>query len=113
MVCAEMKVGHGDVWITERGTSFGSQLIVDFAGMGRRGVIYDATHSVPNRDFALPMARTALVAGASGIFMEVHDAPHVAECDGDKQVDLADFENILTELTNLWDFTHNRLPHLS
>ena len=87
--------------LTERGTSFGyNTLVVDmisFQTMGRFGVptIYDATHSIQSpgggpggkstggkREYLETLARSAMAAGADGLFMECHPRPHEAKSDG-------------------------------
>jgi 3-deoxy-7-phosphoheptulonate synthase len=45
-------------------------------------VIVDPSHAAGKRDFILPMARAAVVAGADGLIVEVHPAPETALCDG-------------------------------
>jgi 2-dehydro-3-deoxyphosphooctonate aldolase (KDO 8-P synthase) len=104
--------------ITERGTFFGyNRLVVDFAGMRelltlRAPVVFDATHSVQepgggngcsagNRDAAIPLARAALCAGATGLFFEVHPDPDKALCDGPNSLRLSDFEKNVPRLLEL------------
>ena len=88
-------------WLTERGVSFGyNTLVVDmtsFQTMQSFGVpvLFDATHSVQSpgagpggtstggkRENIEVLARAAMAAGASGIFMECHPNPAVAKSDG-------------------------------
>ena len=84
--------GNSRILLTERGTSFGyNTLVNDFRsipimqGIGYP-VIFDATHSVQKpggldsvsggeREFIFPLARAAIAVGADGIFMEVHEGP--------------------------------------
>jgi 2-dehydro-3-deoxyphosphooctonate aldolase (KDO 8-P synthase) len=87
--------------LTERGTSFGyNTLVVDmisFQTMKRFGVptIYDATHSIQSpgggpggkstggkREYLETLARSAMAAGADGLFMECHPRPSEAKSDG-------------------------------
>jgi 2-dehydro-3-deoxyphosphooctonate aldolase (KDO 8-P synthase) len=87
--------------LTERGSSFGyNQLVVDMVSFQvMRGfgvpVIHDATHSVQSpgggaggkstggkREYIETLARAAMAAGASGIFLECHPNPAVAKSDG-------------------------------
>ncbi|MFL5812979.1 MAG: 3-deoxy-8-phosphooctulonate synthase [Bdellovibrionia bacterium] len=87
--------------LTERGTSFGyNTLVVDMIGfqaMQRFGapVIYDATHSIQSpgggaggkstggkREYLEVLARSAMAAGADGLFMECHPRPQQAKSDG-------------------------------
>jgi 2-dehydro-3-deoxyphosphooctonate aldolase (KDO 8-P synthase) len=96
--------GNERVTVTERGSSFGyHNLVVDmrsFAWMQRDGipVIYDVTHSLQlpgaaadgtagAREFAEPLARAAVAAGADGVFLEVHPDPASAKSDRETQLD--------------------------
>jgi 2-dehydro-3-deoxyphosphooctonate aldolase (KDO 8-P synthase) len=95
--------GNERVTVTERGASFGyHNLVVDmrsFAWMQRDGipVIYDVTHSLQlpgaaadgsggQREFAEPLARAAVAAGADGVFLEVHPDPPNARSDRETQL---------------------------
>src|SRR5512141_1236697 len=94
-----ISTGNKNVFITERGTSFGyNNLVVDirsFPILRSLGypVIFDVTHSLQlpggqgtcsggQREFAAPLARAAVAAGVDGLFMEVHPEPGKALCDG-------------------------------
>ena len=91
--------GNENILITERGTCFGyNQLVSDMRSlrvMRTFGfpVVFDASHSVQlpggrgdasdgEREFILPLARGAAAVGVDGIFVEVHDQPDQARCDG-------------------------------
>jgi 2-dehydro-3-deoxyphosphooctonate aldolase (KDO 8-P synthase) len=101
--------------ITERGVMFGyNNLVVDFRGiqiMQQSGcpVIFDATHSVQlpggggtrsggQREFAPILARSAVAAGADGIFLEVHEDPDKALCDGPNSLPLDQLSDLLIQL---------------
>lgn len=101
--------------ITERGVMFGyNNLVVDFRGihiMQQTGcpVIFDATHSVQlpggagnssggQREYAPVLARAAVAAGADGIFLEVHENPDQALCDGPNSLSLEQLPELLTQL---------------
>ncbi|MDR2074980.1 MAG: 3-deoxy-8-phosphooctulonate synthase [Holosporales bacterium] len=107
--------GAHDILLCDRGTSFGyNTLVSDFRGlpiMEQTGcpVVFDATHSIQQpsgegdcsggeRVFAPILARAAVAVGVAGIFMEVHDDPDNAPCDGPNMVYLSDIEQILKEL---------------
>jgi 3-deoxy-7-phosphoheptulonate synthase len=45
-------------------------------------VIVDPSHAAGKREWILPMARAAVVAGADGLIVEVHPSPETALCDG-------------------------------
>jgi 2-dehydro-3-deoxyphosphooctonate aldolase (KDO 8-P synthase) len=91
--------GNRDIWLTERGTTFGyHNLVVDMRSLAilrRFGypVIFDATHSVQlpgaagaassgQPEFIEPLARAAVAVGIEGLFVEVHEAPERALSDG-------------------------------
>jgi 2-dehydro-3-deoxyphosphooctonate aldolase (KDO 8-P synthase) len=101
--------------VTERGTTFGyHNLVADMRSipiMRRFGfpVIFDATHSVQlpggsgdrsggQREFAPVLARSALAAGASGIFVETHPEPERALSDGPNMIPLATMPALLKSL---------------
>jgi 2-dehydro-3-deoxyphosphooctonate aldolase (KDO 8-P synthase) len=110
--------GNENILLTERGTTFGyNNLVVDFRGipiMKENGypVIFDATHSVqiPGgggdsstglRQYIPTLARAAVVAGADGMFMEVHPNPDEAKSDGPNQVPLAQVEELIAQVIKL------------
>ncbi len=101
--------------ITERGVMFGyNNLVVDFRGiqiMQQTGcpVVFDATHSVQlpggagthsggQREFAPVLARAAMAAGADGVFLEVHEDPDKALCDGPNSLPLDQLPGLLVQL---------------
>ncbi len=102
------------IWLTERGSSFGyGNLVVDMTSlvvMRRYGypVIFDATHSVQqpssqqgvtggNRVMVPYLMRAALAVGVDGIFLEVHPDPDHAISDAANQVCLNDIRSILVQ----------------
>ncbi len=110
--------GNSQILLTERGTCFGyNTLVNDFRAipiMKEFGypVIFDATHSVQKpgalegcsggeRQFIVPLAKAAIAAGADGIFMEVHEDPAKALCDGENSLPLGDLPHILTVLKRI------------
>lgn len=101
--------------ITERGVMFGyNNLVVDFRGiniMQQTGcqVVFDATHSVQlpggagnssggQREFAPVLARAAVAAGTDGVFLEVHEDPDKALCDGPNSLTLDQLPDLLVQL---------------
>jgi 2-dehydro-3-deoxyphosphooctonate aldolase (KDO 8-P synthase) len=110
--------GAKEVWITERGTSFGyNTLIVDFTGIDfilrnlRVPVVFDATHSVQkpggngsssggNRDYVPGLARAASALGVQNFFLEVHSNPDSAPSDGANMLRLDDFESVVEDVVN-------------
>ena len=107
--------GNNQIVVTERGTMFGyNNLVVDFRGikiMQDTGwpVVFDATHSIQlpggkgkssggQREFAPILANAAVAAGADGVFMEVHEDPDNALCDGPNSLKLDMLEELLSLL---------------
>lgn len=110
--------GNNNVWLCERGYAFGyNNLIVDyrnFSIMKEIGVpiVYDATHSVQqpsglgtssggDRNLVPPLAAAAVVQGIAGVFMEVHEEPERAPCDGPNSVRLSDLERLIAHLQKI------------
>ncbi|HCO42613.1 MAG TPA: 3-deoxy-8-phosphooctulonate synthase [Gammaproteobacteria bacterium] len=110
--------GEGRVLVCERGASFGyNNLIVDMRGlalMRQTGcpVVFDATHSVQlpggqgdrsggQREFVPVLARAAVAAGVSGLFMETHPDPARAFSDGPNAWPLDRMESLLRTLVDL------------
>jgi len=92
-------VGNDQLMVCERGVSFGyNNLVSDMrslAALRDTGcpVVFDATHSVQlpggqgassggQREYVPVLARAAVAAGVSGIFMETHPEPEKALSDG-------------------------------
>ena len=108
--------GNPNVCITERGTSFGYNTLVNdmraFPQMIQDTgcpVIFDATHSVQQpgglggcsggqREFAPVLARAAVAVGVAAVFMETHEDPDHALSDGPNTIALCDMEAVLSNL---------------
>ncbi|MEE8555980.1 MAG: 3-deoxy-8-phosphooctulonate synthase [bacterium] len=107
--------GNERILITERGFTFGyNNLVVDmraFPIMAEFGfpVVIDATHSIQlpsggggksagEREFVAPIARAAVAAGASGVFMETHENPEIALCDGPNMIPMDQVPALLRQL---------------
>jgi 2-dehydro-3-deoxyphosphooctonate aldolase (KDO 8-P synthase) len=110
-----LETGNERVTLTERGVSFGyNNLVSDMRSlpiMRSFGypVIFDATHSVQlpggqggssggQREFVEFLARAAVATGIDGIFMEVHEDPEKALCDGPNSIKLDDLPFFLKKL---------------
>ena len=110
--------GNKNTWLGERGFTFGyNNLVVDFRNfpiMKKIGkpVIFDVTHAVQqpgglgnasggDRRFVPNLAAAAVVQGIAGIFMEVHDQPEKALCDGPNMVRLSRLPDLLKHLIDL------------
>jgi 2-dehydro-3-deoxyphosphooctonate aldolase (KDO 8-P synthase) len=114
------KAGVENLWLTERGSSFGyNTLVVDYRSIPQMQtlgcpVIFDATHSVQQpggqgsssggqREFVAPLARAAMAVGVDGLFMEVHPDPDNALSDGPNMVPLQRVEALLQQLVRIKD----------
>ena len=114
------KAGVENLWLTERGSSFGyNTLVVDYRSIPQMQilgcpVIFDATHSVQQpggqgsssggqREFVAPLARAAMAVGVDGLFMEVHPDPDNALSDGPNMVPLHRVEALLQQLVRIRD----------
>jgi 2-dehydro-3-deoxyphosphooctonate aldolase (KDO 8-P synthase) len=113
------RAGGQKFLLTERGSTFGyHNLVADMrsiAIMKRTGfpVIFDATHSVQlpggggdksagQREFAPVLARSALAAGANGVFIETHPRPDKALSDGPNMIALKDMPTVLQSLKRVF-----------
>ena len=110
-----------EVWITERGTSFGyNNLVVDFNGLQYMldnysvPIVFDATHSCQkpggsgessggNRAWVPGLTRAAAALGVSNFFLEVHEDPDNAPSDGPNMLKLTDFDNVIE---NIMEFSY-------
>jgi len=66
-------------------------------------VIVDPSHATGHREYVLPMARAALVAGAQGVMVEVHPHPEKALCDGQQSLSFPMFAQLMRELRAIED----------
>ena len=104
-----------EVWITERGTSFGyNTLVNDFTGINYMldnfsNIVFDATHSVQspggqgsssggNRNYVAGLTRAASAMGVSNFFLEVHPDPNSSPSDGQNMIELENFEEIVRDI---------------
>ena len=107
--------GAAEVWLTERGNTFGyNNLVVDFRNIADMlkiapTVIMDCTHSVQrpgaaggktggNREFVPAMALAAKAFGATGYFFEVHPEPDKGLSDGPNMLELDKLESVIKSL---------------
>jgi 2-dehydro-3-deoxyphosphooctonate aldolase (KDO 8-P synthase) len=112
------KVGHKNVMLTERGTFFGyNRLVNDFTGLAVMKefgvpVIFDITHSTQqpaglgdvsggNPQYSPLLARAAVAAGVDGLFLECHPDPKNAKSDAATMLNLNDVEPLLTVCRNI------------
>lgn len=107
--------GAEEVWLCERGNSFGyNNLVVDFRNIPDMldivpRVVMDCTHSVQrpgggngctsgDRRFVPAMAKAAKAFGANGFFFEVHPDPDHALSDGPNMLQLKELKDLVQEL---------------
>jgi 2-dehydro-3-deoxyphosphooctonate aldolase (KDO 8-P synthase) len=110
--------GNKQLLVCERGFSFGyNNLVVDMRGLAAMRdtgcpVVFDGTHSVQlpggrgeasggQREYIPVLARAAVGAGVSGVFMETHPKPDEALCDGPNSWPLALMPELLDTLVEL------------
>lgn len=120
VVAKAREVGNEQIMVCDRGTSFGYNTLVSdmrgLASMRQTGcpVVFDATHSVQQpggqgstsggqREFVPVLARAAIAAGVSGIFMETHPDPVNAKSDGPNMWPLHNLKPVLEVLKALDD----------
>lgn len=111
--------GNPNVFLTERGASFGYHtLVVDMRSLPvmrqYSPVIFDVTHSVQQpggkggssggqREFAPFLARAAAAAGVDGFFIETHPNPSKALSDGPNMIPLHEMQDFLLMIRKFWD----------
>lgn len=109
------EVGQENVFLTERGATFGyGNLVVDMRALVQMRelgvpVCMDATHSVQmpgsggdttagDRGFVAPLARAAAAVGIDALFLEIHEDPAVAKSDGPNSLDFAQAGEVLRQV---------------
>jgi len=117
--------GNTNVFLTERGSSFGyNNLVVDMRSLAIMRqfapVVFDATHSVQlpssgangkavsggQPEFIPLLSRAAVAAGIDGIFLEVHDNPTEAKSDGANALHLNKLHEVLSEMLAIRNALH-------
>lgn len=110
--------GNSHIMICERGTSFGyNSLVSDMRGLASMRntncpIVFDATHSVQEpggrglvsggqRQMVPVLARSAVAAGISGVFMETHPDPDNALSDGPNMWPLGKMHDLLITLKEI------------
>jgi 2-dehydro-3-deoxyphosphooctonate aldolase (KDO 8-P synthase) len=114
--------GNDEVWVTERGTTFGYEdLVVDMRGIQTMRefapTIVDLTHSLqrPNQSagvtggkphFISTLGKAAVAAGADAVFIETHPDPSVALSDGANMLKLDSLKDLLSDLDRVYKAVH-------
>jgi 2-dehydro-3-deoxyphosphooctonate aldolase (KDO 8-P synthase) len=123
------EAGNHNVMLCERGSSFGyDNLVVDMLGFrtmreasGGCPVIFDVTHSLQRRDAGseasggrreqvFELARAGLATGVAGLFLESHENPDQARCDGPSALPLALLESFLVQMKAVDDLVKSFAP---
>ena len=116
--------GNNKILITDRGVTFGyNNLVSDMRAIPiiqKMGypVIFDATHSVQlpggsgecssgEREFVPVLAKSAVAAGANGLFFEVHPCPDCALCDGPNMIDFKQAKEIFSVCSNIFKLVNS------
>lgn len=120
VVAKAREVGNENIMVCDRGTSFGyNTLVSDMRGLAQMRstgcpVVFDATHSVQQpggqgttsggqREMVPVLARSAIAAGVSGVFMETHPDPANALSDGPNMWPLGNLKPLLETMKALDD----------
>jgi 2-dehydro-3-deoxyphosphooctonate aldolase (KDO 8-P synthase) len=121
-----LAAGNGQIFLTERGTSFGyNNLVVDMRSLAILRsfgwpVVFDATHSVQmpgaggahsggQPQFIEPLARAAVAIGVDALFVEVHENPGEALSDGANALPLSELNGLWQRLLELDAVTRRHL----
>lgn len=115
-------VPNENVFLTERGTTFGyHNLVVDMRSLPIMRqfapVVFDVTHSVQmpgglggssggQREFAPYLARAAAATGVDGFFIETHPDPSNALSDGPNMIPLDKMDRFLDMLLTIWNINN-------
>ncbi len=103
-----MAAGNDQVILCERGIrtfEVSTRFTLDVAAIAwlkqrsNLPVIVDPSHAAGDPKMVAPLTLAGLAAGADGIIVEVHDAPHEAKSDGHQALDLAGFTALLASMT--------------
>lgn len=105
--------GNPNVILCERGIkgfdSSYTRNVLDLASVGvikkysHLPIIVDPSHATGRRYLIEPMAKAAIVAGADGIMMEVHNDPDKAWSDGAQSLTIPQFKRLMRHLSKLMD----------
>jgi 2-dehydro-3-deoxyphosphooctonate aldolase (KDO 8-P synthase) len=110
--------GNNNIIITERGVTFGyNNLVADMRSlpiMRAFGypVVFDATHSIQlpggmgkssggEKDMVPYLARAAVATGCDALFLEVHECPEKALCDGPNMMGIVELPNLLKDIKKI------------
>jgi len=117
--------GNDKVLLTERGTFFGyNRLVNDMTGISVMKtfgcpVVFDATHSTQQPgglgtvsggrwEMAPVLARAAVASGADGLFLEVHPEPEKAKSDAASMLPLDRLEGVIQTCRRIFEIVHGQ-----
>ena len=116
--------GNPNVFLTERGSSFGyHNLVVDFRSLPIMRqycpVVFDVTHSIQrpgglggtsggDRQFASYLAKAAAAVGVDGFFIETHPNPEKALSDGPNMIPLHELKGFVESIVEVWKVTSRK-----
>ena len=118
--------GAKEVWITERGTSFGyNNLVVDYSGLVWMlthlgcSIVFDATHSAQkpgglgsssggDSSVVPSLVRAASSVGVQNFFIETHPDPEKSPSDGPNMIKLSDFDELVEQIID-YNYVHSDL----
>ena len=127
VIAKAQAAGNQQILVTERGVSFGyNNLVSDLRSLQVLAafgypVIYDGTHSVQlpgglgkasggNREFVPALVRAAMATGyCHGIFLEVHEDPDHAPCDGPNMLPLDELADLLVDVKAIYQALNSRV----
>lgn len=72
-------------------------------------VVVDPSHATGKRDLVLPLAKAAVVCGADGLMVEVHNDPASALCDGPQSLTPDQFDQMMKVISPLCEMENKRL----
>jgi len=120
--------GNDQVMICERGTSFGyDNLVVDMLGFGvmknennNVPIVFDVTHALQTRapgskasggrrEQVYDLARAGVAIGIGALFLEAHEDPDKALCDGPSALPFAELSKFLHQVKSVDDVVKPRL----
>ena len=123
------EAGNDHIILCERGAQFGyDNLVVDMLGFGvmkktcgNLPIIFDVTHSLQQRESGaaasggrraqvLDLALAGMATGLAGLFLESHENPDKARCDGPSALPLAQLENFLVRVKAVDDLVKSFAP---
>ncbi len=105
-----MKEGNRNVILCERGirtfesatrNTLDLSAIPVIKKMSHLPIIIDPSHGIGIAEFVPAMAKAAVVAGADGLMIEVHNDPKKAQSDGEQSLTPEQFDNLMKEIKAL------------